>query len=114
MPSLVRLYILQVFLGFGLSAIFVAALMWFNVANLRHLVSGSDVGLMAVVVLWVLNGIVFAGVQFGISVMRMAEDDRDSGGKRDPAPVAAPSRVSAEAGVAERAPCRDARAVPAG
>ena len=84
MPKLIRLYIIQVVAGFGVSAVFVAALLWFNVANLWHLVSGSDIGLIAVIMLWVLNGIVFAGVQFGISIMGMAEDDGPSGGKRAP------------------------------
>lgn len=97
MPRLIRLYIQQVLLGFALSAVFVAALMVFNIANLRHLVGASDVGLMAVIVLWVLNGIVFAGVQFGISIMRMAGDDRDGGGRRDATPELVPSSVPAEA-----------------
>ncbi len=94
MPKLIRLYITQVAIGFALSAVLVALLMWFNVANLWHLVSTSDVGLLAVFLLWLFNGIVFAGVQFGIAVMNMAEDDDDEprggmkiGLMRDPALV---------------------------
>jgi hypothetical protein len=35
---------------------------------------------MAVIVFWVLNGIVFAGVQFGVAIMLMSEsDDKDDG-----------------------------------
>lgn len=75
MPKLVRLYISQVIMGFGLSAAFVAALLTLNVANLWHLVTHSTGGLLAVIMLWVFNGIVFAGVQFGISIMRLADDD---------------------------------------
>ncbi|MFD0979651.1 hypothetical protein [Tropicimonas aquimaris] len=83
MPQLVRLYIRQVIIGFLLSAVFVSLLMGVNVANLRHLVTHSSGGYIAVVMLWVFNGIVFAGVQFGISIMRMSHDDGDSGrGKR--------------------------------
>ncbi|MBY6118390.1 hypothetical protein [Mameliella alba] len=99
MPKLIRLYILQVLAGFGLSAVFVGALLWFNVANLWHLISGSDMGVVAVLMLFMFNGIVFAGVQFAISIMRMGEGDDTSGGKRqhvrsqEPAPV----RVAAEA-----------------
>ena len=77
MPKLVRLYITQVAIGFGIAAAFVAMLLWFNVANLWHLVTHSDKGLLAVVVLWFANGIVFAGVQFAIAVMRMKDDDDD-------------------------------------
>ncbi|SFN59742.1 hypothetical protein SAMN04487859_105208 [Roseovarius lutimaris] len=84
MPKLVRLYITQVAIGFGIAGAFVAMLLWFNVANLWHLVSHSDKGLLAVVILWLANGIVFAGVQFGIAVMRMKDDDDDEprGGHR--------------------------------
>ncbi|MDJ0821305.1 MAG: hypothetical protein QNJ09_05755 [Paracoccaceae bacterium] len=97
MPKLVRLYIRQVLIGFGLSAAFVALLLYANVANLWHLVSGSDVGLLAVFLLWLFNGIVFAGVQFGISIMRMAEDDTPKGGKRAPRVTSRPVRVPAAA-----------------
>lgn len=38
MPELIRVYIRNVFFGAGLSAAFVALLMYFNVANLRHLI----------------------------------------------------------------------------
>ena len=84
MPKLIRLYITQVAIGFGIAAAFVAMLLWFNVANLWHLVTHTEQGLLAVVILWVANGIVFAGVQFGIAVMRMQDhdDDEPRGGHR--------------------------------
>ncbi|NCQ24794.1 MAG: hypothetical protein COW54_10755 [Rhodobacteraceae bacterium CG17_big_fil_post_rev_8_21_14_2_50_63_15] len=84
MPKLIRLYITQVAIGFGLAGVFVAMLLWFDVAHLWHLVSGSDKGILAVVILWFANGIVFAGVQFAIAVMRMKDDDDDEprGGHR--------------------------------
>lgn len=87
MPKLIRLYITQVLAGFGLSAIFVGLLLYFNVANLWHLVTNSPGGLIAVVMLFMFNGIVFAGVQFSISIMRMARDDTPGGGKKDDLPV---------------------------
>lgn len=94
MPKLVRLYIVQSIIGFGISAGFVAMLLWFNVANLWHLVTHSDVGFLAVFLLWLFNGIVFAGVQFGISIMRMSEPaGGDDGGKRDALPLADPVPV---------------------
>ncbi|WP_461306759.1 hypothetical protein, partial [Albidovulum sp.] len=82
MPVLVRLYIRNVAIGFLLSAVFVGALLWLDVAHLWHLVSTSPVGGIAVVMLVVFNGIVFAGVQFAIAVMRLAEDDGPRGGHR--------------------------------
>ena len=84
MPKLIRLYILQVLAGFGLSAIFVGLLLWANVANLWHLVSTSPVGWIAVAMLFFANGIVFAGVQFAWKIMSMAESE---GGPRRGSPV---------------------------
>ncbi|MCX7560869.1 hypothetical protein OS190_14935 [Sulfitobacter sp. F26204] len=75
MPKIFRFYFKNCLIGFGVAAAFVGGVLWFNVANLWHLISTSDVGLMAVVVFWVLNGIVFAGVQTGVAVMLMTEDE---------------------------------------
>ncbi|WP_120502049.1 hypothetical protein [Roseovarius sp. EL26] len=99
MPKLIRLYIINVAIGFGLAAVFVGMLLWFNIANLWHLISTSDKGWLALLILWIANGIVFAGVQFAIAVMRMKDDDDDEprGGLRqhvmrcDPVPI--PVRV---------------------
>ena len=79
MPKLIRMYIINVAIGFGIAAAFVVMLLYFNVANLWHLVSTSDKGWLAVLILWISNGIIFAGVQFGIAVMRMKDDDDDDG-----------------------------------
>ncbi|KIC47446.1 hypothetical protein RA28_07460 [Ruegeria sp. ANG-S4] len=73
MPKLIRLYITQVALGFVISAVFVGVLLAFNVANLRHLITSSEIGLIALVMIWFMNGIVFAGVQFAYAIMSMAE-----------------------------------------
>lgn len=81
MPKLVRLYIRHTIIGFVISAVFVALLLWLNVANLWHLVTHSSGGALAVFLLWLFNGIVFSGVQFGIAVMRMA-DHSGGGGTR--------------------------------
>ncbi len=84
MPKLVRLYITNVLIGFAIAAAFVAMLLYFNLGNLWHLVTHSDVGVLAVVILWFANGIVFAGVQFAIAVMRLKDDgDGSGGGRRD-------------------------------
>ncbi|MEL0436153.1 hypothetical protein [Phycobacter sp. K97] len=95
MPELIRLYIRNVALGFAIAAVFVALLLWFNVMNLWGLISTSDVGLLAVGILWFMNGIVFAGVQFAFAVMSLA-DKKD--GPRGGTPVAhhfEPIRVEA-------------------
>lgn len=93
MPRLIRLYIRNVLIGFGLSAAFVTALLWFNVANLWHLISTSDMGIVAVIMLFMFNGIVFAGVQSAIAIMRLGDDQNPpAGGKTqrvcsEPTPV---------------------------
>lgn len=107
MPKLIRLYITQVLIGFAVSAAFVALLLWANVANLTHLITNTSGGYVALFMLWFLNGIVFAGVQFGISVMRMArDDDKPGGGKRDALPVdftsAVPVKITPKRHVRQR------------
>ena len=94
MPDLVRLYIRHCMVGFALAAAFVGLLFAFNVGNLWHLVSTSDVGLIAGLMLWVANGIVFAGVQFGITIMRMGvqEDPPRPPPRGQALPVAVPVR----------------------
>ncbi len=86
MPKLIQLYIKNVIIGFAIAAVFVGMLLWFNIANLWHLITNSDKGWLALLILWVSNGIIFAGVQFGIAVMRMKDDDDDDdhhGGLRE-------------------------------
>ncbi|MBN2905704.1 MAG: hypothetical protein JXJ18_03235 [Rhodobacteraceae bacterium] len=84
MPKLISLYIRHSIIGFALSGAFVAMLLYFNVANLWHLVSHDAAGWMAVGLLVLFNGIVFSGVQFGIAIMSMGrdEDDNSRGGRR--------------------------------
>lgn len=83
MPKLVRLYITQVIIGFALSGVFVALLLWQNVGNLAHLVTANDMGWLALLMLFTFNGIVFAGVQFAIVIMRMADKpEPPSGGRK--------------------------------
>ncbi|PJE33445.1 hypothetical protein PSM7751_00008 [Pseudooceanicola marinus] len=97
MPKLIRLYITQCLIGFGISALFTAGLVYFDVMGLQRLVLGSSDGLLGAFLIFFSNGIVFAGVQFAISIMRMAEkDDGPKGGTRLPI-LAQPVRVEATA-----------------
>jgi hypothetical protein len=95
MPPLVRLYIRQVAIGFALAVVFVGLLMMFDVARLRSLILATEGGWLALFLLVFFNGIVFGGVQFAISIMRMAgRDDDDQGpGRRDALPLADPVPV---------------------
>ncbi len=91
MPKIFRFYLFHCVIGFAISALFTAALLYLNIANLWQLISGSDIGLMAVTVFWLLNGIVFAGVQTAVAVWLMADagDDEPKGGHRVPVMVRA-------------------------
>lgn len=98
MPRLVSLYIRQVLVGFGLSALFVLGLLYTNVGNLWGLISGSEIGWIAAFMLFMFNGLVFAGVQFAITIMRMEErDDPPQGGRRVPVATDIPVPVEAVA-----------------
>jgi hypothetical protein len=92
MPKLIRFYILHCLIGFAIAGAFTGAVLWFNVANIGHLVSSSPIGWLAITVFWVLNGLVFAGVQFAVAVMLMADKDEDPPGGTA-LPVTAPVRV---------------------
>ena len=76
MPKLVRLYILSSLIGLCLAVVFSLLLLWGNVGNLRHLVLTVPGGWVAGAMLVAANTIVFSGVQFGIAVMRLADDGR--------------------------------------
>lgn len=107
LPRVVRLYIFNCLIGFALSAMFTGAIIWLDVAGIGHLVLTVPGGMLAGLVFFVLNGIVFAGVQTGIVVMSLARDDDDrSGGRRMPLLVRQPVAVPALAPRAGRRPGR--------
>lgn len=95
MPHLVRLYIRHTVIGFAIAGAFTALLFWLNVANLWHLVTHTSEGPLAAFLLFMFNGIVFSGVQFGIAVMRMADSDQGGGRRQRLEPVPIPVRAEA-------------------
>lgn len=99
MPRLLRLLIVNAAIGFGVSAIFVAALIWTDTGQLGTLIASSPVGWLAAGILFFFVGLTFASVQMGVAVMRL---DRDSGGsgkrlRPSPMPVVVPVRAKARA-----------------
>lgn len=82
MPKLIRLYIVNIALGFVLAVIFTSALIGFNIANLRHLITADSAGWVAVAMLIGFHTVLFAGIQFAIAVMRLAEDPGKPGSGR--------------------------------
>lgn len=107
MPELIRLYIRQCFIGFGLAIVFVGLLYLFNVAGLWSLVSTSDDAILVTAMLVFSNAVVFCGVQFAIAIMRMAEpedDNRPRGGTRQAQPQMQPSPIPVVRRPRERSP----------
>ena len=105
MPALIRLYIQSVLIGFVLSTAFAVLLVWLDVMGIGHLILNSPQGWIAALMLFVFNGIIFAGVQFGLRVMMMAErDEGPHGGLRQSTRV-----VSVRAEAATRPGRRSAR-----
>jgi hypothetical protein len=99
MPKLVRLYIISIAIGFALAVAFVGVLVALDVAGLRHLMSSTRGGWIAVLMMVFFHGVLFSGVQFAIRIMLMAEDDGPKGGLRQrirhvlaPVHAASPSR----------------------
>ncbi len=94
MPDHIRLILRHAFYGFLIACGFVGMLLYFNVANLWHLVTHTAEGPIAVLILIVFCTITFGSVQIGYKIMTMGEeDDDDKGGKRDALPLADPIPV---------------------
>ena len=80
----------------GRLAAIAALLLALDVGTLRHLVTATRGGWIAVLMLVVFHTILFSGVQFGIRIMLMARKDGRGGGLRqrirpNPAPAMAPA-----------------------
>ncbi len=86
-PDLMRLYLRHCVVGFVLSAVFVGLILWYDIARIGSLVAGSDVGWLAVFLLWFFNGTVFGSVQFAVNIILNAENENDDRGGGRPIPV---------------------------
>ncbi|MHA6325397.1 hypothetical protein [Roseivivax sp. CAU 1753] len=87
MPTLVKFYIRHSLIGFALSAVFVAGLIWFDVMGLGSLLTRNADGLLGAALLWFFSGTIFAGAQTGIALFAMHEDsDSDTDADNDDTP----------------------------
>ncbi|MEJ6393996.1 hypothetical protein V8J82_12055 [Gymnodinialimonas sp. 2305UL16-5] len=88
MPNHIKFLLRHAAFGAVLAAAFVAMLLYANVANLWHLVTHTQEGVLATALLWVFCTITFGSAQMGIRIMMLADDDADEGdrGNRPNAP----------------------------
>ena len=70
MPDHIRFILWHAFIGFVISVAFTVLILALNVGNLWHLVTHTSGGMVAVAMLFMFNGIVFAGVQFARGPVR--------------------------------------------
>jgi uncharacterized RDD family membrane protein YckC len=75
-PVAVRFMVLHGLVGFGLAAIFVAAVLWADPGGVGSLILRHG-GLPVILLLWFFTGLTFGSVQIGTAVM--LEDGRDEG-----------------------------------
>ena len=93
---LIRLLIKNAILGFVVAALFVAALIWSDTAQLGSLMAASPFGWLAAAMLTFFTGLTFASVQMGIAIMHIGSEDEDSGRRERPTPdLASAVRIKA-------------------
>lgn len=85
MPSVGRVILANLSVGFFLAAAFIALLLWFNIGNLGYLVSAVGGGWLMLLPLWVMFGGLFTCVQLIVAGLCEDDDDDDhpGGGRRD-------------------------------
>lgn len=98
MPDHIKFILRHAAYGVVIALVFVGMLMAFDVAGLRHLVTHTAEGPIALVMLIVFCSITFGSAQIGYRIMTLDKDDDDRGGRRDAVPTldAIPVPVRAE------------------
>ena len=87
LPMLVRFLVSHGALGFGLAAVFVAALLAFDPQDAATLLLTAAGHWWPVVVLWVFTGLTFGAVQIGVATMLLARRDPPRPTRGSGAPV---------------------------
>src|SRR3954447_2200896 len=92
---LLRFFALQVAIGFGIAAVFMVALLLANPGGLGTLLLAPATGLLPPVMLWLLTGLTFGGVQFAAALALAAgSPPSDDGGALSASPPHALARVA--------------------
>ncbi|MEL7253713.1 MAG: hypothetical protein AAGL23_06035 [Pseudomonadota bacterium] len=74
----------NLFVGFGLSAVFLCMALWFNIAGLMNYIADTTMGWIVALIMWLVNGVVFTRVQTLLNALLHDDDDEDDhhGGRR--------------------------------
>ena len=96
-PVAVRFMIMHGLIGFGLSALFVAAVLWADPGGVGSLILKHG-GLPVVAMLWFFSGLTFGSVQIGAAIMLSDGREEPPRGRRQrlqaiPVPVTVPARA---------------------
>ncbi|MBW6399609.1 hypothetical protein KPL78_17250 [Roseomonas sp. HJA6] len=96
-PVAVRFMIMHGLIGFGLSALFVAAVLWADPGGVGRLILKHG-GVPVVAMLWFFSGLTFGSVQIGAAIMLRDGRDEPPRGRRlrlqaIPVPVTVPARA---------------------
>lgn len=97
-PPAVRFMVIHGLVGFGLAAVFVAAVLWADPGGVGSLILRVG-GWPVVAMLWFFSGLTFGSVQIGTAVMLQdGSEDEPRGGRRVRLPRGAvPARVAVRA-----------------
>lgn len=79
--ALVRLYLVGILTGFGLAAVFVGAIIAFDLGGIATLALRHGAWPF-LIVLWFFTGLTFASAQAGMAIMSLADEGQGGGGKR--------------------------------
>lgn len=74
MPDIIRLFVRNGVIGFLVAGVFVALLIFLNVNGLRDTLAVEERQGLAVVVLWLGNGSVFAALQIAWAVLTLPKE----------------------------------------
>jgi hypothetical protein len=82
MTPLTRFLAFHALIGFGIAVLFSGMLFGFDIAGLRTLVAGSQVGFIAASALTFMLCLTFGSIQMGIAIMQLDQKDNTPRGGR--------------------------------
>jgi hypothetical protein len=74
MPALLRFLLLHAAVGFGLSALMVAFLLWADPGGLAGLLLRAEGHPWPLLLLWFFGGLTFGAVQLGVAIIQQGRD----------------------------------------